>query len=362
MSLSHCPKCDAEVEGGARFCPNCGENLLEASSASEDQYIGQTISGFLIQELIGLGAMGRVYKGEQLSLGKTVAIKILHRHLLGDPSLEKRFQREARAAAKLQHPNSISIIDFGKGGDGALYIAMEYLDGPNLGQILQDGPMPWPRAVHILDQVASALDEAHSEGIIHRDLKPENIVLENRRNEDDFVKVLDFGIAKVQESDNREGVLTMVGAVCGTPEYMAPEQARGDRDLDVRADVYAMGCILYQMLTGELPFSGDSVLAVVTKQLSEIPTSPRELKPDLDIPASLGRLCMKALSKDREDRPASALVFGQDLTALGAALREGPFEARTSSEVPDAPESPDQEVTLLPRGYMFSGLQREGLT
>ena len=346
MTLHACPKCDTTIEDEARFCPNCGENLLEASSGSDDPHVGQQFSGFLVQELIGMGAMGRVYKGEQLSLGKTVAIKILHQHLLGDPSLEKRFQREARAAAKLQHPNCISVIDFGKSDDGALYIAMEYLEGANLGQILQEGPMPWPRAVHILDQVASALDEAHSAGIIHRDLKPENIVLEQRRNEADFVKVLDFGIAKVQESDNREGVLTMVGAVCGTPEYMAPEQARGETDLDVRADIYAMGCILYHMLTGELPFSGDSVMAVITKQLSEAPTPPRELKPDLDIPPSIERLCMKALSKDREDRPASAMIFGQDLSALAAAIHSGPFEARTSSQTDSAGET---ETTLPPQ-------------
>ena len=322
------------------------------SSEQDDPYAGKKLTdNYLVEDLLGVGAMGRVYKAEQVSLGKTVAVKILHRHLLGDPSLEKRFQREGRAAARLQHPNCINVTDFGKADDGSLFIAMEYLEGVNLGHELKEtGPIPWQRAVHILGQVASALDEAHSQGVIHRDLKPENIVLEERRKEADFVKVLDFGIAKVKEADNRDGVLTVVGSVCGTPEYMSPEQARGDRDIDARTDIYSMGCILYQMLCGELPFHGESALAVVTKQLNDEATPPRERKPDLDIPPVIEALCLRALSKDPDGRPESASAFGRELKAAAvAATSPGPVAVAVAAE-PVSPYDSTRAVSLVVDG------------
>ncbi|MES1208539.1 MAG: serine/threonine-protein kinase, partial [Pseudomonadota bacterium] len=230
------------------------------STLSElDPLLGRAVAdNFRIDSLIGSGAMGNVYRAEQLSLGKEVAVKVLHQHLMGDDKLVARFKREAKSASMLNHPNSIQIIDSGQDRDGTLYIAMELLPGRDLAQVIRDEfPLPLPRVVRILSQALSALEEAHARGVIHRDLKPSNIMLTSRRDERDFVKVCDFGIAKATlEGDGEAGqndraaMLTIQGLVCGTPEYMSPEQARAER-LDGRADLYSVAVILYQMVTGD---------------------------------------------------------------------------------------------------------------
>src|SRR5262245_38964221 len=223
--------------------------------ASLDPMPGRVIAGnFRIEKLIGAGAMGNVYKAEQLSLGKQVPVKVLHHHLVTDQTLVTRFKREAKIASLLNHPNSIQIIDSGQDSDGTLYIAMELLTGRDLAQVIRDDfPLPLPRVVRIMTQVLSALDEAHAHGVIHRDLKPGNIMLVEHRGEPDFVKVCDFGIAKAPADEEGEGsqMQTLQGLVCGTPEYMSPEQARGET-LDGRSDLYAAAVILYQMVTGEV--------------------------------------------------------------------------------------------------------------
>ena len=195
-----------------------------------DPVPGRVVAGnFRIDRLIGAGAMGNVYKAEQLSLSKPVAVKVLHAHLHSDEKLVTRFKREAKSASLLNHPNSISILDFGQSDDGAMFIAMEFVSGKDLHQILtREWPLPESRVIKIINQVLSALADAHGAGVIHRDLKPENIMVEQRRDQSDFVKVLDFGIAKIQDSAGEDGpALTRAGFVCGTPEYMSPEQARG---------------------------------------------------------------------------------------------------------------------------------------
>ena len=229
--------------------------------ASLDPLPGRVVGGnFRLDKRIGAGAMGNVYRAVQLSLGKPVAIKVLHQHLMSDDKLVGRFKREAKSAALLNHPNSIQIIDSGQDRDGLLYIAMELLDGRDLAQVLRDEfPLPLPRVVRIMTQVLSALEEAHARGVIHRDLKPSNIMLIERRDEKDFVKVCDFGIAKATLSDadeDRSAMLTIQGLVCGTPEYMSPEQARAE-PLDGRADLYSAAVILYQLVTGDIPFRAD---------------------------------------------------------------------------------------------------------
>ncbi|HEV3032812.1 MAG TPA: serine/threonine-protein kinase, partial [Polyangia bacterium] len=202
----------------------------DPTAHSLDPFPGRLIAGnFRIEKLIGQGAMGNVYKAEQLSLGKAVAVKVLHAHLMDDEKLVGRFKREAKSASKLNHSNSIQIIDSGQDQDGTLYIAMELLAGRDLAQVIRDDfPLPLPRVVRIMTQVMSALDEAHAHGVIHRDLKPSNIMLIERRGEKDFVKVCDFGIAKATTTDGKDleedsqQMLTIQGLVCGTPEYMSP--------------------------------------------------------------------------------------------------------------------------------------------
>jgi serine/threonine-protein kinase len=277
-----------------------------------------TIAGnWRTDEVIGSGAMGTIYRATQVSLGKTVVIKLLHKHLSGDPTLKKRFHREAKAASLLNHPNCIQVIDFGQQDDGAFYIAMEHVDGVDLAELIYEQfPLDPVRTIRILKQVCAALDEAHANGVLHRDLKPENVMVSERRNQPDFVKVLDFGIAKLQEGSGEGGASTfqtVAGVVCGTPEYMSPEQARGEK-LDGRTDLYALGIVLYQMLTNELPFEADSALGVVTKHLSEKPKPPRQHHPA--VPPSLEALCLQLLEKDRNRRPQTALDVTAELNRI----------------------------------------------
>jgi serine/threonine-protein kinase len=288
---------------------------------------------FRIDGLIGSGAMGNVYKAEQLSLGKQVAIKVLHPHLMGDEKLVGRFKREAKSASLLNHPNSIQIIDSGQDRDGTLYIAMELLTGRDLAQVIRDDfPLPLPRVVRILAQVLSALEEAHAQGVIHRDLKPSNIMLIQRRDEKDFVKVCDFGIAKatLSEGDDRAAMLTIQGLVCGTPEYMAPEQARAEQ-LDGRADLYAAAVILYQMVTGDIPFRADSPMAIVSRHLVETPVPPSRRRPDLRLPKIIDDVVMRGLEKEREMRYPTAVAFREVL--------EGVLGATSGPATPVAPSA-----------------------
>jgi serine/threonine protein kinase len=289
---------------------------------SLDPLPGRVIAGnFRVDKLIGSGAMGNVYKAEQLSLSKAVAIKVLHPHLMGDAKLVGRFKREAKSASLLNHPNSIQIIDSGEDRDGTLYIAMELLTGRDLAQAIRDDfPLPLPRVVRILSQVLSALEEAHAQGVIHRDLKPSNIMLIERRGEKDFVKVCDFGIAKatLSDADDRAAMLTIQGLVCGTPEYMAPEQARGE-PLDGRADLYATAVILYQMVTGDIPFRADSPMAIVSRHLVEAPVPPSRRRPDLRLPKIIDDLVLRGLEKERDMRYPNAVAFREVLEGvLGA--------------------------------------------
>jgi serine/threonine-protein kinase len=263
--------------------------------------------------------MGQVFLAEQLSLGKKVAIKVLHPHLQGNPDVARRFQREAKAASLLNHPNSLQIIDFGQSAQGELYIAMELLEGRSLAGVIQaEFPFPLERIVRIVSQVLSALDEAHTRGVIHRDLKPENIMIADRLRERDFVKVCDFGIAKVQEAERSEGpALTMNGAVCGTPEFMSPEQCRGE-PLDGRSDLYAVAVILYRMATGTLPFTADTAIGVISQHLTVPARPPKQVRSDVAVDARLEALIMRGLEKSPALRPPSASAMKAELDALVA--------------------------------------------
>jgi serine/threonine-protein kinase len=326
----------------------------DTSSSILDPFPGRLIAGnFRIQRLIGSGAMGNVYQAEQLSLGKAVAVKILHAHLTDDDKLVRRFQREAKSASRLNHPNSIQIIDSGRDPTGVLYIAMELLAGRDLSRVIREEfPLPLPRIVRIMAQVLGALDEAHAQGVIHRDLKPSNIMLIERRGEPDFVKVCDYGIAKAQMDDGytEPQMLTIQGLVCGTPEYMSPEQARGET-LDGRADLYSAAVILFQMVTGDIPFHGNTPIAIVSRHLSESPVVPSSRRPGYTLPSALDDLILRGLAKNRELRPASAALFREELENVGAG-RVGRRSRSSAATLPATPVDPGQWTETAVRGEL----------
>ncbi len=311
-----CPSCNTEAGDVSRFCPSCGATIVRALEA--DDFIGKIVARkYRVEQMLGEGGMGKVYKANQVALDKPVVLKVLRQSLLSDERTVARFHREAKAASRLNHPNSISVLDFGQSEEGSLYIAMEFVAGKDLHQVLsKEWPLPEARLVRIISQVLSALSDAHGAGVVHRDLKPENIMIEQRRGEPDFVKVLDFGIAKIQDSTGEEGpALTRAGFVCGTPEYMSPEQARGAQ-VDHRSDLYAVGVILYQLTTGMLPFDSDSAVGFATKHLTEEPPLPSRRRPDCKVSQGMERLIMRALAKDPNDRPQTADEFKADLNSL----------------------------------------------
>ncbi len=314
-----CPACATEAAPKAQFCAACGSALPR--EAEGDPYLGQVMARkYRVEKLLGEGGMGRVYRANQLVLEKPVVLKLLHPALQKDPRTVARFQREAKAASRLSHPNSIDVLDFGQTDDGALFIAMEFVDGRDLHQVLtEDWPLPEPRIIRIVTQILSALADAHQAGVIHRDLKPENIMVVARRGgESDVVKVLDFGIAKIVDGGAEGGPsLTRTGFVCGTPEYMSPEQARG-APLDARSDLYSVGVLLYQMVTRQLPFSSDSAMGYATKHLTEDPKPPNTLRPG-SCSRELEALVLWALRKEPADRPQTAEAFLDSLNLLPAA-------------------------------------------
>lgn len=311
-----CPQCGVECETDHRFCPACGFPIGALRTAAGDPLIGRTLGGaYVILEHVGSGGMGRVYRAEQASLGKTLAVKVIHPHLISDESATARFYTEARASSRLNHPNSVSVLDFGRTDDGLLYLVMEFLRGKDLAHILwENGPMAAPRAANILKQVLTSLAEAHDLGIIHRDIKPENILIEPMRTGGDFCKVVDFGLAKVR-ADVAPSITTP-GIVCGTPDYMAPEQGRGDA-LDARTDLYACGVVLFQMLTNRVPFEADSPTQVVLMHMSDPIPDPRSVV--ATIPEPIARVVFKAMAKEARDRHQSAVEFA---SALDDAVKE----------------------------------------
>ncbi|HEY1550686.1 MAG TPA: protein kinase, partial [Kofleriaceae bacterium] len=278
---------------------------LKAEPDTAELDIGSEVDGrYKIVELIGEGGMGKVYLAEHVEIGKRVALKVLHASYSRMPDLVERFRREARAASKIGHPNIVDVTDSGSTADGSVYFVMEYLEGVELGSVIErEGALDVARALRITGQICRALSAAHREGIIHRDLKPENIFLITRGGEADVVKVLDFGIAKTTEAEAaRERRLTSPGMAMGTPEYMAPEQAAG-RPADARTDIYSLGAIMYEMCTGQPPYTGDNFMEILTKKATQDPPPPLTIRPEL--PALVGDLVQAAMSRNPDERPQS---------------------------------------------------------
>jgi len=321
--------------------------------ASDDPLIGTVVSErYRIIRKVGEGGMGAVYQAEHALIEKRVALKILFQDLTRRPDLVARFLQEAKSASRIGQENVIDISDFGQSADGLVYIAMEFLDGRDLGKTLRaEKQLPWARTRPILMQIAKALRAAHGHGIIHRDMKPENVYLVDREGRPDFVKVLDFGIAKVVSADDNDGPrLTQTGMIFGTPEYMSPEQAQGHPP-DHRVDIYAVGCIMYHMLTGAVPFTADSFMGILTKHLLEPVVPPRKRRPELDIPADVEAVCLRAMEKDRDKRWPDMDVFYQALGAAGGV----PFE-------PSNVFMPPQASLKYPRLTEANGKARESKT
>ncbi len=313
----NCESCGHENIEGAHFCAKCGVAL--ESGTDQDGFIGKLVGGrFRIHRVLGEGGMGIVYEGEQ-HMGSTtrrVAVKTLHEHLSRDKSVLARFHRECGTVSDLVHPNTIKFYDFGD-HEGTLYIAMEFLDGPSLDKVIEEqGPMNPTRVAKIMKQICGALDEAHEKGIVHRDLKLENVVLTERLGEKDFVKVLDFGIAARSESSSaeKEAKLTQQGMVLGTPPYMSPEQFTGEA-LDRRSDIYSLGIMAYEMLTGQLPFSANTPWQWATEHMTAQPFPMDQVPSGAAVPRPMRDAVMSALSKLPDDRPQTAGAFCQALEA-----------------------------------------------
>src|SRR5450755_566635 len=288
-----------------------------------DPRIGTLLADrYRIDALVGEGGMGKVYSAEHVLMRKRLAVKVLRRELTCVPEVVARFEREAMAAGNIEHPNVAAATDFGKLPDGAVFLVLEFVSGHSLRDEIARGSFEVERALHITRQIASALSAAHLQGIVHRDLKPENVMLVEKGGDPDFVKVLDFGIAKVPIGEAElkgGGPLTKAGMVFGTPEYMAPEQALG-QNVDGRADLYALGVILFEMLSGVRPFTSQSSVGILGQQLSKPPPTFLERAPGLLVPPSAEQITHKLLQREAAERYASAPELGQAIDALLAPL------------------------------------------
>jgi serine/threonine protein kinase len=357
--LTRCPQCGKSFAATVRICPDDG-TVLEHQDTSTSQ-LGKVLDGkYRLDSFLSHGGMGSVYRATHVMLGKTVAVKLINPEIVTSPEVVRRFQREARAATALHHPNIVAVYDLGQTTDGTLYIAMEFVDGPSLKSVIASGgPVAPIRTIALLRQIASALSFAHRHNVVHRDLKPHNVMLATTEDGQEVPKLVDFGIAKTFDDATQ---LTMTGFALGTPQYMAPEQAEG-RPVDARSDLYSLGIILYEMLTGDVPFNDPSAPAILIKHIKEIPPAPSQKNPRVVIPAELEAISLRCLEKDpaRRFQTADELIAALEraaasipgaAAAMQATLVAGtPFPvASSASSATQVPSAPPQGSAPAPQG------------
>jgi serine/threonine-protein kinase len=332
MATRVCPDCETPTD--ENDCPSCGARTIrdrrEAASV-HDPLLGRTLDGrYRIDTLIGRGGMGAVYRGVQLATGQVVAIKVIRGDATDSHQAARRFHREVKIASLLAHPHTVRVFDFGESEDGHLFMVLEFLAGRTLGSVLGDGALPEIRAAKVLCEVAQSLAEAHERGLAHRDLKPDNVMLVDSFGDPDFVKVLDFGIAKLLTGSSDESSTTRTGAVVGTPQYMAPEQGRNAASITPAVDVYALGVMLFEALAGYRPYDAPSPLAVMMQHAQDpIPPFP----PSCSASEHIRDLCRRMLSKDPERRP-TAVEAAQTLKAISLGQPALPVPVATPSSHP----------------------------
>ncbi|MCU0660759.1 MAG: HDOD domain-containing protein [Myxococcota bacterium] len=365
-----CPECGTPNPGAARFCNGCGTRLAceVLPPKPDDPLIGTLIDGrFRVHERLGAGGMGIVYRAEQVSVGRLVALKLLTPRTGTDPRLSDRFRNEAMLSSRLNHPNTVIIYDFGVTDVGALYLAMELIAGKSLDEELNRvGVMDFERTRHIALQVCDSLHDAHLSTIVHRDLKPDNVMLTRIGTRGDVVKVLDFGIAKILDpnASERTSHLTAPNEVFGTPEYMAPEQISAN-PVDNRTDIYALGVMLFRMLTGTLPYTGDSPVAILAKHLGEPIPLLSAAAHGIELPDGLSELVASMLAKNPNDRPKNMLEVAAQLKSLGRVVYSRNAPPPTPSPLPKqsasapqavpAPSGPNTRMPVLPEPAPVAG-------
>jgi serine/threonine-protein kinase len=327
-----------------------------------DRLVGETLDGrYFVKKKLGEGGMGVVFEARHAVIERPLAIKVLKREATRDTATIQRFVQEAKASSRIGHPNIVEVTDFGTTPEGLTYSVMELVDGITLSKLVKEhAPLPPERAVRIVTQIARALDAAHGKGIVHRDLKPENVFLIDRDGRPDFVKIVDFGIAKVQPVPGVQSPdtprLTRTGAVFGTPEYMAPEQAAGRSDTDRRVDIYALGTILYEMLVGKVPHKGGSMVRTIAMQMLDPVTPPRKARPELTISDKLEAVIMKALAKQRDERYQT---MGEVIAALEAISGELEIHQAAMSLPPVPPGADPDAATRRDMTPPTSGPRRQ---
>ncbi|MBZ0117952.1 MAG: serine/threonine protein kinase, partial [Sandaracinaceae bacterium] len=317
----------ADVRDTPNVKPGFAEPIEDEDDDDDDEpdpWIGRTLSNlYQLEERIGEGGMGTVYVARHVHLEKRFAVKVLNEAAIHKNNAVERLKQEAVAASSIDHENIVDVVNFDRTEDGAVYIVMELLKGESLAERLGRGPIDLHRALPITYQICRALHAAHERGIVHRDLKPENVFLTDK-GERQLVKVLDFGISKIKSADAEQVRMTKTGQLVGTPLYMSPEQARGEGDVDRRVDVYAMGVILYEMVTGAPPFEGRNYFELLWKHGNEPPLPIGERNPNVFVPEAIEQVLLRSLSKRREDRYQTMLELEQallsaapDVPALG---------------------------------------------